>query len=107
MLTVGQRLLSVQPGRVSEYIQPKMLPDAPPLQPTTHEKPDVTVVFGRIPAPVINTVVIIESADRTVAAGVPPRARRRLLDALRSAGFQVTVEQRWFASGDSDVRPWP
>lgn len=53
------------------------------------------------------TVVLIESADRTVAAGFPPWTRRRLLAALHTAGFRVALERRWFATGESEVRPWP
>ena len=106
-LFVAPGVLTVEPTRLTRWPAPKFNPDASTPEPITHEGEEVTVLLSRLPTPVVNTTVLVQAGARTVAAGVGPFARRRLLRALEAAGFRLNREVRWLATGESAVTPWP
>lgn len=83
------------------------VPDAPVPGPVVHTAEEIRVLYSRVPTPVSNTVVVVSSSDVTATAHLTGFSRKRLREALIRAGFKVTIERRWLATGGSLVHPWP
>lgn len=106
-VVVDRDALVAVPTSVDAALRRHLLPDASSPEIIEHVGSKVVVIMGRIPAPVVNTVLLIQSQRQTVAASFPPWTRRPLLAALRQAGFDVHVERRLVAVGEAHVSPWP
>jgi len=106
-LIVDEGSITVRSGALSRPAKSVLSPETSPIDEIKHAGAEVLVLLSRIPAPVINTNVIVRSTERAVAAGVPPWSRRRLLRALEAAGFDVRCEKQWFTTGLSHLQPWP
>ena len=68
-----------------------------------HRHPAVVVYESRLIPFWFNTHVVLHEEAQGALASVPLWRRRRLLAALRSAGFTVEERRTWLARGDREV----
>lgn len=99
---VGNGCLSTAPGHLALQLGSWSARRAGTRE-VEHVGQSVRVVTCRLMVPWIGTRVVVRGADRrgnpqTGIALFPTWSRRAVIDALRSAGFVVTVESEWLRS---------
>jgi hypothetical protein len=106
-LQVESGAIRLQPRGATKWAGRIGSPGGGDQREVVQRSPRVKVVLSRIPAPVVNTSVVVSSGEVTAVAGVPPWQRKRLLTALDAAGFTVERETAWLSLGSKYVTPWP
>jgi hypothetical protein len=72
-----------------------------------HRDPEVVVYETRLMPFWFNTHVVLRGGTQNALAAVPHWTRRRLLDELRSAGFEVKERRTWLRRGSRELRAEP
>ena len=100
----GGGTLMVWPGLLILYPGP-LTRKASGVAEIRHSSPSVRVMYARAMPPWMNTRVVLDDGHQCALSVSPMWSRRRLLRALRTAGFEVSIERGWHTGADL-VRPW-
>jgi hypothetical protein len=95
--------LTVSPGAIVLEAGP-LLRRATSVPRVVHTEPKVKLIRTRLAPPWINTSLVLHGEGESGVASTWFGARRRLCDALRSAGFAVEEEATWFSMGGGLAR---
>ena len=102
LFQAGRGHIKVSPG-VVECEFPARLGIPTGTRPVVHRAPEITVFQARVPVYLMRTTVRLIGEDGRVFYAWPSGQLRRLLDALKAAGFTVRYRKTWLIAM---AQPW-